>query len=138
MPDQLRRKFAQRDPSISSCTASFFTEYDLPRALVPASGLLPFIYAGTPKPAPVPSPTLDPGPMTGGDFTLVPLVLPSMDQLKATANSASIPSHGRPIPTNDSNNPAALEYPTLQPHSNPEDPDTNSRPGASPSHSSDF
>lgn len=61
MPQQI----VDIQPMLGNCEIAFFTGYDPPRTLAPAIAMAPVVTMNTPQispPAPMPSPTQDPGP----------------------------------------------------------------------------
>ena len=128
MPDQLREKIGQISARFSSCTANFFTAFDPPHALAPASELLPAVPAGVPNSVPAPSPTQDPGNKDPGSIAApnpLPPVVPTVDQPKATSKPDPVSDHGTSNPEPDPADPAAHETSQSQSQNSPKDPNTD-------------
>ena len=119
----------------SSCTADFFTAFDPPHVLAPASALLPAIPAGVPNPVPVPSPTQDPvvkDSAGGAGPSPLPPIVPTVDQPKATSKPDPISNLGTLDPSPGSDDSAAQETSPSQSHNGPEDPNTDPIQGSNP------
>ena len=98
------QKLTEMNPFFKICTAFLFTALDPPQALVSESAVLPPVAPSYPKPAPVPSPTQDPGardpiitaitdPVPGHVFWF-PGVVPTAPFPPATITPATISDQG--------------------------------------------
>ena len=119
------QRLTEINPFFAICTALLFTALDPPSALITASAVLPPVPPSSPKPAPVPRPTQDPGakdpiitnildPVPGHVFEF-PGVVPTGPLPPATVTPATTSLHGTSDPKTQPNDPTAHMISPTQP-----------------------